>query len=50
MEILNADIGLGWGVPPLWAIVWTLITFPTVQYCLRKEEKAWELRHAHHVP
>jgi len=35
-------IGLtGWGVPPIWAGIWALITLQWVQVSLRREREAW---------
>lgn len=33
--------GIGWGVPPLWALVWVGITILWVQMALRREEEVW---------
>ena len=36
--------GLGWGIPPIWAGVWALITIKWVQTALKKEAQAWDER------
>ncbi|KAK3167200.1 hypothetical protein OEA41_010326 [Lepraria neglecta] len=33
--------GIGWGAPPLWVGIWTLITIQWVQVSLRREKEAW---------
>ena len=33
--------GLGWGVPPIWAGIWALITIKWVQRTLEEEAQAW---------
>ena len=33
--------GIGWGVPPLWAGLWVVITTYSVQYSLKKEWNEW---------
>ncbi|PLB40581.1 uncharacterized protein BDW47DRAFT_123595 [Aspergillus candidus] len=38
---------LGWSLPIVWAIVWTLITIPWVQSDLRREKQAWQENRAH---
>ncbi|KAF4763480.1 hypothetical protein HAV15_001889 [Penicillium sp. str.  len=37
----NVAFTLGWTLPFVWAIIWTLITIPWVQSDLRREKKAW---------
>ena len=33
--------GLGWGVPSVWALVWTWLTIVWVQRALRIEKATW---------
>ena len=33
--------GLGWGIPPLWAGIWAMITMRWVQRTLKKEAQTW---------
>lgn len=45
--VLDGDVqeevayGLGWGIPPVWAGVWAVITITWVQRSLKKEAQAW---------
>ena len=34
--------GLGWGIPPVWAGVWAVVTMKWVQRTLRKEAQMWD--------
>ncbi|KAL8746311.1 MAG: hypothetical protein Q9190_001654 [Brigantiaea leucoxantha] len=38
----TTSYGIGWGVPPAWAIIWVVITTLYVQRCLRKEKEEWD--------
>ena len=33
--------GIGWGVPPVWAILWASLTYLWVKRSLRRERQAW---------
>jgi len=35
-------MGLGWGVPFLWAGIWAAVTVPWVQAVMHKETVSWE--------
>lgn len=37
----NIGYGVGWGVPPLWAGLWVVLTTYSVQYELKKEWDEW---------
>jgi len=45
IQCILQDVGLigltGWGVPPIWAGIWALITLQWVQVSLRREREAW---------
>ena len=34
---------LGWGIPPVWALIWAIITTIWVKIALRLEKKAWPI-------
>lgn len=38
---LTSSAQLGWTLPFVWALIWTLITIPWVQSDLRREKAAW---------
>ena len=38
---IDSLISAGWGVPPIWAGLWTVITIQWVQMSLRREKEAW---------
>jgi hypothetical protein len=35
--------GVGWGVPTVWAVIWTWITIGWVQRALQVEKESWKL-------
>jgi hypothetical protein len=37
----NVAYGIGWGVPNVWAILWTWLTVKWVQRSLRAEKETW---------
>lgn len=37
----TVSYGLGWGLPPAWAVIWVFLTILYARRCLRMEKVAW---------
>ena len=45
VKLTGTTAQLGWSLPIVWALIWTLITIPWVQSDLRREKQAWQENH-----